>query len=296
MPTFTIIIPTYNCAYYLKDALKSLDNLTYEKSKIEVVIVDDGSIDNTDLVVDDFVMQSSLKVKFFNKKNGNWGSVINYVKQNRLATGDYITVLDADDTLHPEVLNRVTKVKNNYDLIVCDFVKQTKKFSFLIHVYPHYMKEPKTKLQAQTPFCPPLGKFLKKELFYALPDLKENIPYQDALFTGYAIDYAQSVRHINQSAGVYNYKRIGNSMSLPWPGKRYDIEMGICKDLLKLDAQEIVAIHIMRNKFRKLLKDNSEYFVIKRNFNFSFFPLATRWIMWLIYWTTLRRYFRIEKN
>lgn len=296
MIEFTIIIPTYNCGRYIWEALNSIENQIFNKDQIEVLVIDDGSIDNTRKIVDNFKINSSLKINYFYKDNAGWGSVFNFVKFNKLAKGKYITILDADDVLNKKTLKRIAKVKEEFDLIFFDFTKKTNHRSFVVPVYPYFLKRPKNTKQSQTPFCVPLGKFVEKKFFYSLPNLNEKVFYQDAIFTAQAINLSNKILHINKSAGIYNYKRPSNSMSYPWEGKRYQTEIQICIDLLKLDAQEIVAIHVMRKKFRKLLKINRYTFPIKRKFKFSFMPFCLRWIMWLIYFVILKKRFRYIKK
>lgn len=287
----TIIIPTYNTGIYLNNALNSISNQQLNKNLIQVLVVDDGSIDNTRAIVQTHQDKNYLNIQYIYKENKNWGSVINYVKKNRLAKGEYVTILDADDWYLPKAFNFFNKLNTSYDLIISDFKKKTSLRTIRIFTYSYFLKAPKNLRQAQTPFCIPLGKFVSNDLFYKLPDLKENTFYQDALFTAHVINNAKKIFHINKALGVYNYRRIGNSMSLPWSDKRYWSEIDICLELLKIDAQEIVAIHIMRNKFRKLLKENFYTFIVSRKFNFKFFPWYTRWIVYIIYLTTLKKYF-----
>ncbi|WP_033159938.1 glycosyltransferase family A protein [Mycoplasmoides alvi] len=293
--TFTIIIPTYNAAFYLKSALDSILNQTFDKKQIQVLVIDDGSIDNTKLIIQQYQNKCGLLIEYFYKNNKNWGSVINYVKKQKLAKGKYVTILDADDVYFANALELINNInKNNIDLIIADFKKRKDYISTRIYTYSYFVKYPNKKYQMQTPFCVPIGKFLSNELFYKIPYLRENLFYQDAIFTAYAINCSSNIFHLNKPIGTYNYKRIGNSMSLPWNENRYLTEIDICLELIKLDAQEIAAIHIIRNKFRKLLKENLYTFHVIRKFNFSFFPWSTRWIMYVIYFLILKKYFIIE--
>ncbi|WP_036498793.1 glycosyltransferase family 2 protein [[Mycoplasma] testudinis] len=294
MPSFSIIIPTYNCAPYLKTALESISNQKYDLDKIEILVIDDGSIDNTPQIVNQFKeTHPELNLQYFYKDNQNWGSVLNFVKHQKLATKDYITVLDADDTLNKNIFKNLKKINiNNYDLVISDFHKKRSHYVFHVFTYDYFLKHPKNKNQAQTPFCVPLGKFAKKELFYDLPDFKEKTPYQDAYYSLQLINQASKIRHLNKSAGNYYYKRIGNSMSLPWQGSRYLTEVQICLDFLKNDSQELVAFHLLRRSFRKLVKENLYRFPIKRSFKFQNIPWYARWTMRLIYFFFLKSCFR----
>lgn len=98
----SIIIPTYNRSDYLTDCLNSVVNQTYKHW--ECLVIDDGSSDDTDLVVKSFV-NSDSRIKFFkrteNYKPGGCGAR-NYGLD--LSAGDYINWFDSDDVMLPEFL------------------------------------------------------------------------------------------------------------------------------------------------------------------------------------------------
>ncbi|EQC45853.1 glycosyltransferase, group 2 family protein [Bacteriovorax sp. BSW11_IV] len=97
MKTISIIIPAYNEERYIGDLLKRIlavdtDTLQFKK---EIIVVDDGSKDNTSSVVSDF-----KEVTLIQQKNtGKGGAVQNGI---RSSTGDYILVQDADLEYFPE--------------------------------------------------------------------------------------------------------------------------------------------------------------------------------------------------
>jgi glycosyltransferase involved in cell wall biosynthesis len=102
---FSIIIPTYNRANFIVSTIHSALNQTY--SDLEIIIVDDGSTDNTKEVVS---LINDSRVIYFRKENAERGAARNFGINK--ATGDYITFLDSDDLLYPDY------VKNAFDCIV----------------------------------------------------------------------------------------------------------------------------------------------------------------------------------
>ncbi len=88
----SIIIPCYNQAHFLDDAIKSALEQTYKNT--EIIVVDDGSPDNVKEVVSKYPT-----VIFIKKENGGLSSARNAGIE--IATGTYILPLDADDKLHP---------------------------------------------------------------------------------------------------------------------------------------------------------------------------------------------------
>lgn len=87
------IIPSYNSAVYIKDAIESILSQTYKN--IEILIVDDGSIDNTRDVVVSYEKLYPGKVRYLSQKNQGPGIARNNGIAN--ANGEYIAFLDADD-------------------------------------------------------------------------------------------------------------------------------------------------------------------------------------------------------
>ncbi|SFM27296.1 Glycosyl transferases group 1 [Gracilibacillus orientalis] len=97
-PVVTVIIPVYNAEKTVQTALDSIINQTW--SKLEVLVVDDCSTDNTVQVVEQYV-QKDQRIKLL-KNSENAGA---YIARNRAlqqATGEFVTVHDADDWSHPE--------------------------------------------------------------------------------------------------------------------------------------------------------------------------------------------------
>ena len=88
-PLVSVIIPVYNGEKYLKDALMSVQNQDYQN--IEIIVVNDGSTDHTQNVIDQFKDQ----VTCIKQRNRGLGFSLN--RAIKLAKGQYLTFLDADD-------------------------------------------------------------------------------------------------------------------------------------------------------------------------------------------------------
>jgi glycosyltransferase involved in cell wall biosynthesis len=91
-PQFSIIIPTYNQASYLPEALNSLRDQTF--SDFEVIVVNDGSTDETKEVIQPF-LNSDGRIRYVEKENGGVGSALNAGLQH--ARGEWICWLSSDD-------------------------------------------------------------------------------------------------------------------------------------------------------------------------------------------------------
>ena len=88
----TIIVPVYNVADYLERCIYSIINQTYKN--LEIILVDDGSTDDSGLMCDDFASKDK-RIKVIHKKNGGLSDARNVAID--IATGDYITFVDSDD-------------------------------------------------------------------------------------------------------------------------------------------------------------------------------------------------------
>lgn len=112
---FSIVIPAYNRAHMIKETLESTFLQTY--TNYEIIIVDDGSTDNTEEVVKSV---NNPKVIYHKKENEERA-----VARNTgffLAKGDYVTLLDSDDFLYPNHLEEAIKyIKANKDVEVIRF-------------------------------------------------------------------------------------------------------------------------------------------------------------------------------
>lgn len=96
---FSVIIPSYNRKRYLGDAIDSVIEQTYQD--FEIIVVDDGSIDNTDEWLK-ITYPNYGKLKYYYKVNEERGAARNYGLGK--ATGDYAVFFDSDDWMKPSYL------------------------------------------------------------------------------------------------------------------------------------------------------------------------------------------------
>ena len=93
MKKVSIIVPVYNTEKYLRKCLTSLVNQTL--SDIEIIIVNDGSPDNSKKIVEKYLKEYPDKVKYFEQPNGGQGSARNLGLTK--ASGRFIGYVDSDD-------------------------------------------------------------------------------------------------------------------------------------------------------------------------------------------------------
>lgn len=126
---FSIIVPVYNVEKYLDKCLKSILNQTYDN--YEVVIVNDGSPDGSQNIINKYVKKDKRFVGY-KKENGGLSSARNYGLEK--ITGDYILFVDSDDYLENELLEKLnlSLTKNKVDLIrfECNVVDEKENILF----------------------------------------------------------------------------------------------------------------------------------------------------------------------
>jgi len=98
-PFVSIIVPAHNEGDYLEGSLKSILSINYPKDKLEVILVDDGSTDNTYEIAKRF---EGHGVRAFRKENGGKGGALNFGIKH--AKGEIIATMDADSYLTPDTL------------------------------------------------------------------------------------------------------------------------------------------------------------------------------------------------
>ncbi len=108
----SIIIPTYNASKFIKEAVDSALAQTYKD--IEIIIIDDGSIDDTKKVLEGYLP----KIKYFYQSNKGLSAARNV--GIKIAKGDCIALLDADDIFLPNKIEEQIKfLEENPDCDVC---------------------------------------------------------------------------------------------------------------------------------------------------------------------------------
>jgi glycosyltransferase involved in cell wall biosynthesis len=111
----SIIIPVYNVELFIERGLKSLKNQTYKN--IEVIVVDDGSQDNSGKIADEFA-QEDKRFKVIHKQNGGVSTAKNTGLDN--AKGKYVVIMDGDDAVAPDYVEYLLSlIENTGSEIAC---------------------------------------------------------------------------------------------------------------------------------------------------------------------------------
>lgn len=116
MPKVSIIIPVYNAEKYLKVSVDSAIKQTFQD--FELIIVDDGSSDDSLGICTEFA-RSDARIRVFSQTNQGVSAARN--KGMECANGEYIIFIDADDRMHPEMLEILVKSceETHTDIAIC---------------------------------------------------------------------------------------------------------------------------------------------------------------------------------
>ena len=119
----TIIIPTYNMQDYLERCLDSLIVPPLFRGSLEVLVINDGSKDNSSGIAHSYENRYPGVFRVIDKKNGQYGSCVN--RGLAEATGKYVKILDADDWFDTkgliEFIGYLISLKEDVDLILTDY-------------------------------------------------------------------------------------------------------------------------------------------------------------------------------
>ncbi|MFH1221784.1 MAG: glycosyltransferase [Candidatus Micrarchaeota archaeon] len=101
-PAVSILIPAYNEGPYIDKCLETLLSMDYPKDKLEIIVIDDGSTDNTAAAAKKY---ANSGVNVFTKQNAGKGAALNYGLKK--AAGEFIVTMDADSYVMPTTLKQL---------------------------------------------------------------------------------------------------------------------------------------------------------------------------------------------
>lgn len=116
----SVIVPIFNVQKYLNKCIDSICNQTYKD--LEIILVDDGSIDDSGKICDEYAHKDS-RIKVIHKSNGGLSDARN--KGLDVASGEFVAFVDGDDYIHPDMYANLLRVMNDSkaDIVCCDYKK-----------------------------------------------------------------------------------------------------------------------------------------------------------------------------
>lgn len=121
-PIVSIIVPIYNVERYLQQCIDSICAQTYRQ--LEIILVDDGSPDQCGKICDNNA-EADSRIVVIHKENSGLSSARNAGLD--IAKGEYVSFVDADDTIHPEFIETLLGLCRQYrcDIAQCDYLTVT---------------------------------------------------------------------------------------------------------------------------------------------------------------------------
>lgn len=249
MAAVSIIIPVYNVEKYIRQCLDSVQNQTF--TDFEVILVDDGSPDNSPAICDEYAEKDS-RFKVIHKKNGGVSDARNCGIE--AAIGEWLYLVDSDDWIEEDAIEKLYKAgtEMKVDCVLCDCVERyssgknvrlkmfSKKFrtknpdvieqiqkTILCHKYSPYYS-----LGADSEYPAPWSKFFKASV------VKDNgikfDPYlmgyyDDGLFTMYLLNHVKSVYYCGEH--IYNYRIVVDSLMHGFRPKSWEGNVRNCEKM-----------------------------------------------------------------
>lgn len=313
----SVIVPVYNVEKYIEKCLDSLVNQTLKE--IEIIVVNDGSLDNSQDIIDKYVKKYPNKIKSFIKENGGQGSARNYGLKE--SVGEYIGYVDSDDYVSLDMFEKLyNKAKEkDADIVITRDSKVKEDGRIYENIFVKKIIDNK-----ENSFFGNMGvcnKIYKRELIVSNNILfKDKMWYEDLAFTLKLLINANKIEYCIENSLYYYLERSGSTMNNSNINKNLDILIAFddiinyLKDNNKYseyyDLIEILAIihiyiatcvRIIRadelrknkkniiNKLRKYMNDNFHFY--KKNKYLFVLSNNQKIIFWLL---NFRLYFIIN--
>ena len=231
----SIIVPVYGVEKYIDKCLNSL--VKQSLKEIEIIVVNDGTKDNSQKIIDKYVKKYPDKIKSYIKENGGQGSARNYGLEK--ANGEYIGYVDSDDFVEKDMYKKLyNKAKeNNYDIVVCGNYNvsedyQNKNIDTFINNYNTDLENIFFGKMAVW------NKIYKRDILIKNKlEFKEKVWYEDLAFTLKAIMDSNTFAFIDEP--LYDYLiREGSTMN----------NSNVQRNLEILDAFNDILSYIQHNK------------------------------------------------
>lgn len=231
----SVIVPVYGVEKYIDKCLNSL--VKQSLKEIEIIVVNDGTKDNSQKIIDKYVKKYPDKIKSYIKENGGQGSARNYGLKK--ASGEYIGYVDSDDFVEKDMYKKLyNKAKeNNYDIVVCGNYNvsedyQNKNIDAFINNYNTDLENIFFGKMAVW------NKIYKRDILIKNKlEFKEKVWYEDLAFTLKAIMNSNTFAFIDEP--LYDYLiREGSTMN----------NSNVQRNLEILDAFNDILSYIQHNK------------------------------------------------
>ena len=257
MPKISVIVPVYNTEKYIK---KCLESIRKQKNKnIEIIIVNDGSTDNSNKIIEQWIEKNkeNIEIKYLKKENGGLSDSRNYAIP--YVTGDYISFIDSDDYINENLYSNLEKyINQKIDLIKFKMQTVDENGNIIEKIEgPTFEKctgeQAYEKLCSNDKFIDPACIYLYRTEFYKENNFKYKTGayHEDFGLTSLIILKAKSFVSTNEYG--YYYLQRNNSIT---KNKNYEKEIKKANDLISHydNMIEIVENYKISDKSKELIK------------------------------------------
>lgn len=239
-PDISVIMPAYNAAQYIREALDSLSGQSFQN--FEIVLLNDGSKDSTASICTEYAGRDG-RIRFVDKENE--GVAITRNRALDMANGEYVIFIDSDDIIYPDSLQKI------HDVIV------TKQPDFLRYEYqcidesgkacfPNYQKRKREKYSGCVMNSMSFMKNVMLDEYYLCMNVfkrsilnEYNIRFmpgctynEDTLFIVQYLTHSKT--HIYTPVLVYGYRKYSGAVTSHFTEKNYEDVKRVFKELQQL--------------------------------------------------------------
>lgn len=270
----TVSVAAYNLGELIEKNLESFVKCK-QLEKIEVLVIDDGSKDDTYARVMKYVNIYPKSIKIIKQENAGPGSTINTALKN--ASGKYFRLVDGDDWIDSENLDKlISNLQNvDVDMIINDFYVYDDENQKIKNIVTFDIEKEKVLNPKQ--FNPKIdllmhGTIYKTELFKKNNIIFDNGFYTDLEYLIYPIPYVEKIIYYNFPIYFYRVGREGQSISIYSKLKHLDMHETVLYNLInyyedaikKLDNNLVICV---RNKILAMSTGNLNILLAKDKVN-----------------------------
>ena len=264
----SVIVPLFNGEYYLEEAMDSVINQTIFED-IEVLIVDDGSTDNSRFLIDKYAIDYD-NITVFHKENGGVSSARNYAM--KYAKGEYIHFFDSDDFLLYDAYEKLYDFakKEDYDIVTANFLRfnSEKTWTTLIGDYVYTdLKENIENIKLKD--YPNLtwdmlvwNKLYKRDFLEKInAHFIEGASFQDNVFSIEVLTQASKIGMISDYVICWRLRDVGLSITKIIDKKRVEDLIRVSRLVNEFIKENIKDEEVLSNKYHKWLVADIPMFI-----------------------------------
>ena len=258
MKLITFTVPCYNSAAYMD---RCIETLLPAGEDAEIILVDDGSTDDTGRIADEYAAKYPKIVRVIHQENGGHGEGVNQGIRN--ASGLYFKVVDSDDWLDGAALTQVMDCLRKFaamekpvDLLLCNYVYEhvTDNTRHVIS-YKGILPEGRVFVWEECGKFPPSQNILMHSVIYRTQVLRDcgiELPkhtfYVDNIFVYQPLPFVNTLYYLNMDLYRYYIGREDQSVNEQVMVKRVDQQVRVTK--IMIDAVDLYALPPEQKKLR----------------------------------------------